>query len=142
MTTAARVIRLDEAIAKFLADLEWPDGVPAPAVDAVLARTIDVERKVEDGQPAPTLLLRFTAASGAPAEAPGDFASPGDSYWTLITSIGTLAEAWCRRHHVDPGTYPTGIKAQIMRRLDMRTAATWFYSIQLAAALASPPPSL
>ncbi len=121
--TTARILKLDEAIAKFLAGLEWPGDVRPPAVDAVLVNGSEVK-------------LRYTLVAGAPAEAPADFATLGESPWDMIVALATLAEAWSRRHGESPGVYPTGIKAQIIARLDMRTAAAWLYSVQLAAALA------
>ena len=121
----ARVLRLDAAIGKFLADLDWPEGVQAPECDAL---TVD----------GAGVLLRLTEHAGAPAEAPGVFQSVGTSPWDVTAAIAQLAEAWVQRHHGDPGTYPTGIKAQVIRRLDMRTAGAWLYSVQLASALADP----
>lgn len=128
--TTARVIKIeDEEIARFLADLEWPGDVRPPAFDVVLV----------DGS---KILLRFVARAGAPAEHAADFASPGDSAWVMVTALATLAEAWVRRHGTDPGVYPYGIKGQIVRKLDLRTAAKWLYAVQLAAALAVSPPGL
>lgn len=121
--TTATVLRVDDAIAKFVAALEWPDGVPLPAVDAILVDATKV-------------MVRFTAVAGAPPEAPADFTAAGDSPWTMIAGVATLCEAWCRRFQADPGRYPTGVKAQVINRLDIRTAGAWLYSMQLAGALA------
>lgn len=117
-----RIIRLDEALTTWLAAVKWPPGVPAPAVDLTVA---------EDGEPR----IRFVAVAMAPSNAPADFSSVGGSPFEMIAAIGLLSEAWTRRHGGDPGVYPTGVKAQIVNRLDLRTAGSWVYSIQLATAL-------
>lgn len=112
-----RIVRLDDAISDFLKTLEWPHGVPVPSVDAAIV----------DGKP----MLRFSlVALSATDEA--DYSSLGVSPIEAVTGVALIAEAWCRRHKADPGSYPTGIRAQVTSKLDLRMAASWLYSLQLA----------
>lgn len=121
-----RIRKLDRALQDFLAGLTWAPGVPRPMADAA----IDAAGVVQ---------LRFVANELAPADAPADFAMPGDNHFGMIKALCECAEAWTARHGGEVGTYPTGIRGQIVNSLDMRTAATWLYSIQLVAVLADPP---
>lgn len=116
------IAKLDPAATVFMAAIEWPEGVPAPEVDVV----------IKDA----AVLLRFVAHAGAPIEAPADYSSPGESPIDMITALALLAEAWCLRHNRHGGSWPDGVRAQIATRLDMRTAAAWLYSAQLAGTLA------
>lgn len=118
-----RIVRLDDELADFLRELEWPAGVPAPGVDAVHV----------DGK----TMLRFVAVALAPDDTPADCSSPGASPFEFVAALGALCEAWCRRHGAEPGVYPKGIRAQVAGRLELRTAARWLYSVQLAGALAA-----
>lgn len=127
MTTIDRVkiLRLDAAMTTFLASLEWPDGVPAPEADLAVA---------SDGVPR----VRFVRPALAPAESqPAVFSSVGPAPIDMIAGLALLAEEWVKIHDADPGTYPSGVRGQLVTKLDMRTAAAWLYSVQLAAALGS-----
>lgn len=120
-----KICRLDDKIRDFVRALPWAEHVPPADVDLAVQLTGEVHKP----------MLRFVLTAGSPADAPADFSSFGDAPWEMISALGLLAEQWTKRHGADPGEYPDGIKAAIVTRLDLRTAASWIYSAKIAAFL-------
>lgn len=114
--------KADGELVAFIASLAWPEGVPVPSVDVLLR---------EDGE----THLRFSDDLGCAVDA-----SPGTTHITMLATLAALAERWVVLHGAEVGVYPTGIRGQILKRLDMRTAAKWLVTTQLSRALATAKP--
>ncbi len=119
-----KIGRVDPGLLVFLGGLTWAPYVPTPAADVVI-----------DGE---GVRLRFVRIPLERDASPAILRDPGKSPVEMIAALAWLAEAWTVAHGGDVGTYPTGIRGQIVNTLDMRTAADWLYKVNLIAALADP----